>query len=99
MLDVVVQRGDGSRAGPDIIDPLITSPYVAIARGTCEIDESTSYVDVQLVAFHTPGLKTGETIEVIDSTTGTFWRGKVCSIEISMDADTLIDTLIIKRPL
>lgn len=99
MLDVIVQRGDGDVAGDDIVDALVVTTHVAIVRGTKEIDENQSFVDVQLAAPHTPGIRPGHLIEGIDSSTGTLWRGKVCSVEISMDGDSLIDTLSIRRPL
>lgn len=43
MISVLVIRGAGDRPGPDISDPLITTPTVAIARGTTEIDRQITH--------------------------------------------------------
>jgi hypothetical protein len=41
-MQITVTRGAGDKPGPDIIDPLLTSEPVAVARGRREIDYHSS---------------------------------------------------------
>lgn len=98
MIDIIVQRDGGGVVGDDVVDGLMTSSYVALARGECEIDKEANHTIVQLAAIHKPGLRTGQVIDMVDNSTNTIMRGKVVSIEIHLnEVGATIDTVTMRR--
>lgn len=85
MVDIVCVRGDGTRPGEDIIDPLITTLEVALSRGRAELDEGALADEAVLdCVFYDARL--GQLTEIDDSTLGR-WRGKVTGISHSISVD------------
>lgn len=98
MIDMIVQRGVGDVVGEDIVDGLLTSTYVALAKGQSEIDKEASHTVVQLTAIHKPALRTGQVINMVDNSTNTILRGKVTSIEIHLnEVGVPINSVTMKR--
>lgn len=98
MIDIFVIRGDGSRRGPDINEPLLTSLAAALNRGQVEIDSNTPMRTVQLSAnFHSPGVYPGQLLEVVDSFQGMSWRGKVTSVDNAIEGVVMSTKLTLER--
>jgi len=104
LVDIMVQRGNGSRRGDDIIDPLIGSVSVAIQRGRNELDRQTRGLqDVDIEARYRDGLRTGQIAQFFDSAIAAQWFGKIEGIthtasRAGLGHVELITSLNIKRP-
>jgi hypothetical protein len=98
MIDIFVQRDAGDKRGEDIVDPLIGSLPVAIARGRNELDEHAQPMQtVTMEAVYRDGVRLGQTVMVNDSRAGVFWVGKIAGITHSARGIELATTLRIKR--
>lgn len=98
MIAVEVYRGDGTRRGDDIVDPLIGSEACAIARGRNELDaRAHSRSHVTLVVIHRPGLRLGHLIHATDIT-GVHWTGMITGISHGLSSGKAMTTLTIDRP-
>jgi hypothetical protein len=97
MIDIFVSRFAGDRRGEDIIEPLLTDLAPALSRGQVEIDRSAYMRSVQMSANFRPGLKTGQTVEVIDSLQGEAWRGKIVAIDSAIEGAKMSTRLTIER--
>lgn len=77
MAEAYVQRGEGLRPGPDIIDPLMATPLVLLERGRAEIDANSGLQKVYLTCVYRGGVQAGQLVEVHDSLQGETYRGKI----------------------
>lgn len=97
MVDLVVVRGSGSRNGRDIVEPLLSTNEVALARGRMELDTySPGQQPVTLTVVYRPNLRIGQLIEVHDALQGRSYRGKIVGISHRIsrsEATTMLDIL------
>lgn len=78
MVDLVVRRNGGANPGDDIVDPLIASDAVAIARGRNELDaRAQGFTPVTLRVLQRSGLQPGQLMESNDSYQGKSYRAKI----------------------
>jgi hypothetical protein len=96
-IDIIVMRGTGSRQGPDIVDPLITTIPVAVARGAYEINAATSVDVVALRSSYRPGVSPGQLVEVHDALQGRSWRGKVVDVSHNIQRTQIWTQLTVER--
>lgn len=83
-MKINVTRLPGTKQGPDIVDPLLTSDPAGIARGTREIDYHSSNRSQErgncpLMAY----MPTGSTVSVSEATGK--YRGKLTSFALTID--------------
>lgn len=84
MISIVVQRPPADNPGQDITDPLITTPAVAIARGTAEIDQACSdRLAVTVSGPATGWVAPGLLAQVEDAELGTY-RGMITSTSLAV---------------
>ena len=84
-IEITAVRGAGSRTGDTVVDPLIGSVAVAVARGRTVIDAHTPRTLVTLNVPHRPGYRPGLLGEIDDPAQGGTWRGKLTAVELSDD--------------
>jgi len=97
MINLIVQRGLGDKQGPDITDPLLSSIPVALARGTQEIDSSTSVDNIVLTTTYRSGVELGQLAEVHDALQGKTWRGKIVGVTHAVRGPTIFTDLDVER--
>lgn len=96
-IDIFVQRGTGDKPGDAIVDGLIGSIPVAIARGRNALDEHAQIMQtVTRETVYRDGVRLGQTVQVVDST-GLSWAGKISGITHSARSGELTTTLRIRR--
>jgi len=96
-IDIVVIRGDGSRFGGIIEDPLITTVPVALSRGQAECDEASPHIPYNITCIYINDVKPGELCEILDSLQGKAWRGKIIGVSHLFNLARLQTTLRIRR--
>lgn len=99
MIDILVQRGNGDIAGSPVVDPLISSVPVAIARGRAEIDAQQSVRKLRLVTRFDGRLRPGLLVDVVDGISGFCRRGKIVGVEHVADGLGLSTRLDVEAPL
>lgn len=99
MIDIVVQRSEGDVAGSDIIDPLIGSVPVAIARGRAEIDAQQSVRKLRLVTRFEHRARPGCLVDVVDGISGLARRGKIVGVEHVVEGAIASTRLDVEVPL
>ena len=82
-MKVIVQRQPAIHPGPDIIEPLLSTPEGAIERGRAEIDKAGATKRVRQTIVYRDGERLGKLIEIRDATQGATWRGVVGGLTIS----------------
>lgn len=85
-MQATVFRGAGDRQGPDIVDPLLVTDQVAVARGRREIDRESS--DRELVNCQCPRLQylpPGSVVDVMEARRR--WRGMVRYWSLTLTLD------------
>lgn len=87
-MKIIVSRSPGDKQGPDIVDPLLVTDPVGIARGAREIDYNSTNRSLERGnCILMPYMPTGALINVTEA--GGSYRGKLKSyattIEISED--------------
>ncbi len=98
-ISIVVRRGDGLHVGESIIDPLIVTIAVALARGRNELDERASGLQgVDLEIPFRQGLRLGQLIEVTETLFGQVWYGKVTGLSHSYSNTEAVTTVRLVRP-
>jgi hypothetical protein len=98
-VDIIVLRGAGDKRGPDIIEPLIAEPIVAVERGRNELDtHSVLQQPIQMTTTFRTGVELGQLVEVIDALQGEVWRGKITGISHRISGGEVQTTLDILRP-
>lgn len=101
-MHLCVIRGLGDKPGEDIIDGLISTDAVALARGASELDTHATImqgVDIDIV-FRT-GVQLGMVAEVHDLLNGDIWIGKIVGISHASnggDNPSLVSSLTLNRP-
>lgn len=99
MFSVIVKRGDGLHPGDDIVDPLIKTLPVALARGRNELDEQAHGLqDVELTIFYRVGLRLGMIVEAHEQLFGTVWYGKIVGLHHKYDETGGETVMTLKRP-
>lgn len=98
MIDIIVIRCSGDHPGEDVIDPLITSVGVALARGRYEINEHSGMRPTKLRTAYRDTVRLGDIVEVHDALQGASWRGKVSGISHKSIGPSLYTDLDILRP-
>lgn len=103
MIDVIVQRGAGDRAGDDVVDPLIGALHVALARGRAEMDERAQAMRNETLETvyrsgddYSSGLAPGQILRVNDSIRGSF-AAKVTGARHRAQGGRITSTLQIRR--
>lgn len=87
-VDVVVQRNAGNVQGEDVVDPLITSTAVALARGRNELDEQAhGMLELDVVTLYRTGVRCGQLARFVDSRSGEAWVGKISGIGHDVSRD------------
>lgn len=81
MSEITVIRGLGDRPGPDIVDALLTTDRLKVARGRAEIDASTPVVPVAVSHPLAGWIARGTLVEVTDIEYQQY-RGMVISPEL-----------------
>jgi len=97
MIDIIVQRGAGDNPGDDIVDPFLSTIPAAVARGTYEINASTSVDIVQLQTTYRSGVHDGDLCEVHDALQGVTWRGKIVNILHNVAGTEIWSQLTVER--
>jgi len=98
MVDIVVRRLPGDICGDDIIDPLVSTELVALARGRNELDSlATIKVPVQLRTIYRSGVALGQLVEVQDSMQGLTYRAKIINIQHQIEQTRAITILTVER--
>lgn len=96
-IDLFVQRGAGDRPGADIVDGLIGSLPVAIARGTAELDERGQAMrEDDLETVYRAGVRPGQIVRVNDALHGGF-NAKNAGLAITVRGGRFTSTLKLKR--
>ena len=95
---IVVQRGNGLRPGPDIIEPLINTAGPAIERGRVAIDESATPGTLRVELVHRTGLRKGQLVLIHDPLQGQSWRGQIESIEHRRQGPEVTSIINLRRP-
>lgn len=85
MTDIIVQRCNGDRPGPDLVEPLLSSVNAALSRGRAELDDGTLATS-QRVEYAWLDQRLGSTVELDDPIAGN-WRGKVTGVQHSISID------------
>lgn len=97
LVDIIAIRGAGDIPGEDIIDPLIFNTQMALQRGRNEIDSNSRIRPTTIDVIYRPGLRSGQTVRVLDSAVGSVWYGKVTSVSLSLVGADLQATLQVER--
>jgi hypothetical protein len=75
MIDIIVIRGAGDRPGQDVVDQLIGSLPVALARGRKELDDQAQALQpISWQSLFRVGLRPGNTLRFPDMRRGTWCR-------------------------
>lgn len=79
-IDLFVQRGAGDKQGEDVVDPLLGSIPVALARGRNELDAKAHRKDDEsLETVYRAGVRLGDLARTYE--TGEVWTGKITGIQ------------------
>jgi hypothetical protein len=98
VIDIIVVRDAGDRSGDDIVDGLIGSLPVALARGRAELDEHAQALQpVTVEALFRSGVRLGQTLRCQDEVRGT-WAGKIMGVSHKASGGVLTTTLQVRRP-
>lgn len=97
MIDITVIRGSGDSQGEDIVSTLFTSEAVVRQRGRNEIDARQPITPVQLRSVYRPGIRTGQTVRVMDALQGVTWYGKIISLDIAVEGPVVTASMEIDR--
>lgn len=96
-VDLIVVRGEGDRDGGEILDPLMATTAVALARGAQEVNASTPVNNVTLRTTFRPGVRLGQTVEVLDEMQGETWRGIIMGVSNVVEGPVVYTQLDIER--
>lgn len=99
MVDTVeVYRGDGTRRGSDIVEPML-SDAALLERGRAEMDKSAcqfNEMTVEVVFDQT--VRLGSLVGISDPTSMTLGLGKLTSISIKASLADVSMTVGVKKP-
>jgi len=98
VIDIIVIRNDGDRPGDDVVDGLIGSLPVALARGQAELDERGQRMKDQTIeGVHRDGVRLGQLLRVNDAVHGSF-ASKSTGIAHRAQGGRVTSTLQVRRP-
>lgn len=100
MTDTIeVYRGDGSRRGPDIVEPLL-SDAALLERGRAEMDKNAGQFNDQTIeVVFDQTARLGELVGIPDPTSLTLGMGKVTSISMKATLSDITMTIGVKKPI
>lgn len=95
---IEVYRGDGTRQGSPIVEPLLSDEALR-QRGIAEMDANAHANNrVELSVVFRPGFRLGQLIAATDPSTATPYRAKITGIAITV-SEALIETrLTLEQP-
>lgn len=82
-------RGNGDRPGPEITDPLLTHETAIEARGTHELDASTSAVEVSGDGFYNGTMPVPGTLVALVTDKGARRIGMIDDVELVLTRSDL----------
>lgn len=82
-MKIIVKRGAGDRPGPQIVDAILVSDRVALARGQREIDSSASKMVENGNCPLQGDIEIGSLVQL--TMAGQILRGKVTATSITID--------------
>ena len=97
MIDLVVFRGQGSREGAEVFDPLLSDTQAAIQRGKFEIDFNTAKVIHTLEVAYAPEVRLGDVVSVRDSRTDAVVVGAVKEFSHVMHGVVMTTTMVLEE--
>ena len=95
--ETTFQRGDGQFPGEDIAEPLLSGFLAKQSRGRAEIDSGESLQEVSLTCVFLAGVMPGQLVEIHDALLGASWRGKVVSVNHSVQNPVVTTALGLLR--
>lgn len=99
-VDLIVQRGDGSKPGEDFESPLLTLAAVALEKGRNLLNEGARSYSPSLSVRYRKGIRPGQLAEVHDAAQGESWRGRIKSVNIRMTGvdSPIVVSMVLERP-
>ena len=98
MPSIIVVRNAGDLQGEDIVDALLSTVPVQLARGQAELDaHSSTPQSVSLDVVFRTGLELGQLAEVHDAMQGTSYRGKITGISHRINNGAVTTLLDLER--
>lgn len=99
MPSVIVVRGAGDKRGEDIVDPLLCTVEVQLARGKTELDLHAAMPQtVNLTTVFRAGVEDGQLVEVHDAMQGMSYRSKIAGVSHRIDGGKVNTVLDLLRP-
>lgn len=90
-MKIIVERVPANKWGPDVVDPLLTTEVVGIARGTREIDyHSTNRSMENGNCILLPYMASGSLINVTEATR--VYKGKLKKYSVTIDVSGRVYT-------
>ena len=95
---IEVYRGDGSRSGTPVLEPLLSDDAL-IARGTAEMNANAqAFNRIELEVVFRPGFRLGQIVEVSDPANARPYRAKVTGIQITVSEADIQTHLTLEQP-
>lgn len=96
---IEVYRGDGTRRGDDILEPLLAD-NVLVIRGTSEMNENAhNMTSMTMEVIFRNDLRLGQIVEALDISTNRLFRAKITGISINVELGNIQTMLNLERPL
>lgn len=100
MSSIVVLRYLGDKKGQEVVDTLLFGTEAKLARGRAELDQNAlPQQPVTMTIVYRPGLRLGQLVEVLDSTQGQVWRGKITKISHHITETNHTTDIEVQRPM
>lgn len=80
-MEIYAIRDLGDREGSHVVDRLMATIPVMVARGRDVLDRNANTQDAFLSVIFRQGIEPGQLVEVHDSLFGVSWRGIVTQVE------------------
>lgn len=95
---IEVYRGDGTRQGVPIIEPLL-SDEALLQRGIAEMDaHAHAHHRVDLSVVFRPGCRLGQLIEASDPSSAAPYRAKITGISLTISEALIEAQLTLEQP-
>ena len=98
VVDIIVKRDNGDKAGEDIVVGIIGDPSAAIHIGRTQIDKEELGDLVTLRVPFSSILRPGRLIEVFNGLQGFYWRGKILSTMHYIKKGEAFTEITVDRP-
>ena len=95
--ETTFQRGDGQFPGDDIAEPLLSDFLSKQSRGRAEVDAGEALQEVSLTCVFLPNAMPGHLAEIHDAMMGHSWRGKITSVNHSVQGPVVTTSLNLVR--